>query len=185
MNMNLSEPDLLHRAQKLNEQALAEIYDQFSPGIFRYAMRLLGDTVQAEDCVSETFSRFLQALHNGKGPKDHLKAYLYRIAHNWITDQYRRQPPPPLDIEDYAATFADGSNIQQDVEKHLEQDRIRAALKMLPAAQRQVIVLRYLENWSIQEVAANLKRSPGAVKAIQHRATISLREFLTAQEKNK
>ncbi len=184
MNMNLSEPDLLHRAKELNEQALAEIYDQFSPGIFRYAMRLLGDTVLAEDCVSETFSRFLHALHKKKGPKDYLKAYLYRIAHNWITDQYRRQPPPPLDIED-GATFADGSNVQQDVERSLETERIRAALKILPATQRQVIILRYLENWSIQEVATSLKRSPGAVKAIQHRATISLRKFLTTQEKNK
>ena len=184
MSMNLSEPDLLHRARQLNEQALVEVYDQFSPGIFRYAMRQLGDAAQAEDCVSDTFSRFLHALHNGKGPKDYLKAYLYRIAHNWITDQYRRQPPPPLDIDE-ATTLVDANSVQEDVEKNLEQEQIRAALQRLPAAQRQVIVLRYLENWSIQEVAVSLKRSPGAIKAIQHRATLSLREILTTLEKKK
>ena len=66
--MNLSESDLLHRVHQMEAQALAEIYDQFSPGIFRYALRLLGDTDRAEDCVSETFSRLLQTLHKGKRP---------------------------------------------------------------------------------------------------------------------
>lgn len=184
MSMNLTESELLHRVHHFDEQALAEVFDQFSPGIFRYAMRLLGDTDTAEDCVSETFSRLLHALHKGKGPKDHLKAYLYRIAHNWITDQYRRQPPPPLDLDE-ALTVADNVNIQETVEKNLHQERIRAALGKLPATQRQVIVLRYLEGWSIKEVAESLKRSAGAVKAIQHRATTSLQKHLAAQEENK
>jgi RNA polymerase sigma-70 factor, ECF subfamily len=175
---------LLHRVHQLDERALAEVYDHYSPAIFRYAMRQLGDTDMAEDCVSESFSRLLHALHKGKGPKDHLKAYLYRIAHNWITDQYRRQPPPPLDL-DQAMTIADNVNVQETVEMNLHQKRIRAALKNLPATQRQVIVLRFLEGWSIQEVADSLKRSSGAVKAIQHRATTALKKHLTAQEENK
>ncbi|MCD4671233.1 MAG: sigma-70 family RNA polymerase sigma factor [Anaerolineaceae bacterium] len=183
MNMNLTETDLLRRVHQLDTRALAEIYDQFSPGIFRYAMRLLGDTVQAEDCVSETFSRLLQALHKGKGPKDHLKAYIYRIAHNWITDQYRRQPPPPLELDEELAV-ADANDPLETAEKNIRQERIRAALRILPATQRQVIILRYLEGWEVQEVAASLKRSPGAVKAIQHRATTTLRKYLTAQEED-
>jgi RNA polymerase sigma-70 factor, ECF subfamily len=184
MSMNLTELELLHLAHQFNEQALAEVYDQFSPGIFRYAVRLLGDTDTAEDCVSETFSRFLLALHKGKGPKDHLKAYLYRIAHNWITDQYRRQPPPPLELDE-SLNIADNVNVQETVEMNLHQERIRTALKKLPATQRQVIVLRFLEGWSMQEVAVSLKRSTGAVKALQHRATIALKKLLTAQEENK
>jgi RNA polymerase sigma-70 factor (ECF subfamily) len=179
--MNLTEPDLLHRVHQLEEQALAEVYDQLSPGIFRYAMRLLGDSTLAEDCVSETFSRLLQVLHNGKGPKDHLKAYLYRIAHNWITDQYRRQPPPPMELDE-DLPIADKENVQAEVEKNHQQERIRSALMNLPATQRQVIVLRFFEGWSVQEVAESLNRSSGAIKAIQHRATISLRKHLIAKE---
>ncbi|MDX9864514.1 MAG: sigma-70 family RNA polymerase sigma factor [Anaerolineaceae bacterium] len=183
MSMNLSESDFLHRVHQLDERALAEVYDQLSPGIFRYAMRLLGNTDLAEDCVAETFSRLLRVLHKGKGPKDHLKAYLYRIAHNWITDQYRRQPPPPLELDE-AMTVDSGKTVQDEVEHNLHQERIRAALYLLPETQRQVIVLRYLEGWSVKEVAASLKRSSGAVKAIQNRATTSLRKYLTAQEEN-
>jgi RNA polymerase sigma-70 factor (ECF subfamily) len=179
--MNLSETDLLRRVHQLDTRALAEVYDHYSPGVFRYAMRLLGDAALAEDCVSETFSRLLQALHKGKGPQDHLQAYLYRIAHNWITDQYRRQPPPPLELDE-ALNVASSDDPQEMAVNSIRQERVRAALKKLPAAQQQVIILRYLEGWDVQEVAASLKRTAGAVKAIQHRATNTLRKFLAAQE---
>jgi RNA polymerase sigma-70 factor (ECF subfamily) len=76
------EQELLHAAYALEEQTLAEIYDLYSPRLYRYAMRLLGDAQISEDCVAETFSRFLQALQAGRGPRDHLQAYLFRTAHN-------------------------------------------------------------------------------------------------------
>ena len=57
---------LLEKARAFHHETLGEIYDSYSPGIFRYGMRLLGDIVLAEECVSETFSRFLQALKNGR-----------------------------------------------------------------------------------------------------------------------
>ena len=85
-----NEQDLLQRASKIETQALAEIYDSYSPGIYRYAMRLLGDMTLAEDCVAETFARFLKSLQEQRGPRNNLKAYLYRIAHNWIVDHYRK-----------------------------------------------------------------------------------------------
>ena len=83
------EQKLLHLAAQLNTRALAEIYDAYSSGIYRYAMRRLGDGAVAEDCVAETFARFLKALQERRGPREHLQAYLYRIAHNWIVDFYR------------------------------------------------------------------------------------------------
>ena len=63
------EQDLLERARRLEHQALAQVYDLYSPGLYRYSMRILGDSTQAEDCVAETFSRFLHAMHRHKGPR--------------------------------------------------------------------------------------------------------------------
>src|SRR5512136_2797630 len=88
------EPILLERAREFDRQALAEIYDAYSPGIYRYAMRFLADRDLAEECVAETFSRFLHALKRHTGPRDHLQAYLYRMAHNWFVDFFRQNPPP-------------------------------------------------------------------------------------------
>src|SRR3990172_6540271 len=86
------EKELLQAALRFDQSALGQIYDLYSPGLYRYAARFLGDPSVAEDCVADTFSRFLKVIRARRGPKDFLRAYLHRIAHNWIVDYYRRAP---------------------------------------------------------------------------------------------
>lgn len=173
--------DLLQRAHKFEEQALAEIYDRWSPALYRYAMRLLSETDLAEECVSETFSRFLTALRHGSGPQDYLQAYLYRIAHNWITDHYRRKLPLllPLDPDLHADTEEEPP---QAVAQELERQQVRAALTYLTPDQRQVIMLKFVEDWENEEIARALNKPVGAVKALQHRALEALRRILLPQK---
>jgi RNA polymerase sigma-70 factor, ECF subfamily len=178
MNMKLSnEQELLRSAQAFDLDSLAAIYDLYSPGIYRYTLRLLGDDCLAEDCVAETFLRYLNALRAGQGPRDHLQAYLYRIAHNWITDFYRRQPPPPLMLDE---SVPDGeyTNPTQQVDLRSEQAHLRLALRTLTADQRQVLMLRFVEDWGLGEVAEVLQKPVGAIKALQHRALAALRNKL-------
>lgn len=175
------EPDqaLLEQARRYNADALAEVYDRYSAGIYRYAMRLLGDTNLAEECVAETFSRFLSALKNGGGPRQYLRAYLYRSAHNWITDRYRR---PGLTEVELDWNLSDpGLEPEQATETAAEAESIRQALFNLTAEQRQVIVLRYVEDWSIGEIAQTLEKPAGAVKALQHRGLNALRRYFAKE----
>lgn len=170
-----SEQELLRLASQLNTTALAKIYDTYSPGLYRYAMRLLGDRTRAEDCVAETFARFLTSLQKQCGPRDHLQAYLYRIAHNWIVDSYRNH----VQTQALRDTFPCDEDIPEDkAAKHLRQIQIRAALRSLTPDQHQVITLKYLEDWSNEEVARALHKPLGAVKSIQHRALVSLKKLL-------
>ena len=177
-----SEQVLLHRARDFDRPALAAIYDRYSPGLYAYAMRLLGDQKLAEDCVAETFARFLKGLRAGQGPDEHLQAYLYRIAHNWITDSYRRQPPLPLDLDENLRA-GDDQRPEHQVDQHLEQERVRSALRHLTPDQRQVVILRFLEGWENEEVSAAVQKPVGAVKALQHRALATLRKWLLGEEK--
>jgi len=167
---------LLRQARHFDQEALGEVYDRYNNGIYYYALRLLGDPSLAEDCAAETFSRLLRALHDGGGPTDNLKAYLYRSAHNWITDHYRRIPPLPLDPD---------SNLVQSecdpceqAEQNIVQERVRAALRLLTPEQQQVITLRFVEGWELAEIAATLKKPIGAIKALQHRAVAALQKML-------
>jgi RNA polymerase sigma-70 factor (ECF subfamily) len=130
--------------------------------------------------VAETFSRLLKALRAGQGPQDHLQAYLYRVAHNWITDCFRRQPLPMLDLpEDLPGDPL--HNPPEQVHERMMRERIRATLANLTAEQRQVIVLRFIEGWGMEEVAAALEKPVGAVKALQHRALAALRKMLVLE----
>ena len=177
-----NEQDLLNGAKAYDPSILTVIYQLYSPGLYRYAMRLLGDDCLAEDCVAETFSRFLKALRAGQGPLDHLQAYLYRIAHNWITDSYRRQPPPPLDLdESLKAEDRFLPEVQGDT--GLEQKQVRLALRSLTPDQRQVITLRFIEGWQNDDVALALEKPVGAIRALQFRALNTLRRLLLLEEK--
>lgn len=174
------ERDLLAGARRLDAESLAAVYDRYSPAIYSYAMRLLGDAALAEDCVSETFSRFLFALQHGQGPSEYLRAYLYRVAHNWITDLYRRQPPPPEELDEEMEDCTPDPSIQ--AEEHIQSATTRRALRLLTADQRQVVVLRYLVGMDLDEIAAALNKPVGAIKALQHRGLDALRKLLQKDE---
>lgn len=169
------EQELLQLASQLKSQALAEIYDTHSPGIYRYALRLLGDETLAEDCVAETYERFLKALQKRRGPREHLQAYLYRIAHNWIVDLYRKNEKV-FELNDAIPSKADVP--EEEAAKHIRQKQVRKAIRHLTPDQQRVISLKYLEDWSNEEVARVMKKPVGAVKSIQHRALKSLHKLL-------
>lgn len=170
-------PSIKFNPGTVSKQAIAQLYERHSPGVYRYAYRLLGDPDAAEDCVSETFSRFLHSLQRSKNPIENVQAYLFRMAHNWVMDYYRKQPLPPLSIEDELHLNME-ENPSAKVEQKMLKERVRAALLRLPQEQQQVIQLRFLEDWSHEEVAATLGKSTEAVRALQHRAMETLRRLL-------
>ncbi len=178
-----SSPDqaILERAKHFEAQALEEIFDTYSPGIYRYAFRLLGDEELARECMSETFSRFLGAIRRDSGPDSFLQAYLYRIAHNWVTDYYRDKTPPtlPLDAETPANPADEPHQVLVDM---MASQQLREALSLLTPDQRQVIILKYLEDWENEAIARTLNKPVGAVKALQHRALEALRRIMNRYE---
>ncbi len=189
MSSEQTEQALLMRARAFDAQALAEVYDTFSPAIYRYAMRLLDDAHLAEDCVTETFTRLLGALKANNGPRDYLKAYLFRVAHNWITDHWRanRIATVPLNALEEAQHSHNGTHgahgahettPMQMVFERIAAQHVRTALFALTEDQRQVIVLKFYEDLSNEAVAAAIGKPVGAVKSLQHRALAALKRSL-------
>lgn len=179
--MSLSEAKWLEGVCKLEADVLAEIYDALSPELYRYAYRLVGEVALAEDLLSETFLRFLRAIRAGGGPKTHLRAYLYRTLHNLVMDRHRRQEPPWSELTPEQISAGEHANPAMSVQQQEEQREARTLLWRLSPEQRQVIVLKFFQELSNAEIAATLKKTEGAVKALQHRGLVSLRRLIEKQ----
>lgn len=166
----------LEHAQQFQIHTLTEIYEEFSPQLYHYALSRLGHPSRAEDCVADTFQRFLQSLQK----KTHIKntrAYLYRIAHNWIIDHYHQKNEDTDELPENMAP-KDQKSLEGIAVEKMEQENLRLAIRELSPKQQQVIILRYLEDWSQKEVAVSIGRSVGAVKQLQRRAEIKLKKRL-------
>jgi len=173
---NHNEEGLISKLNAFDLDAITQIYDLYNDAIYRYGYRLLGNQNLAEECVSETFSRFLISLQKGQGPKRSIRPYLYRTAHNWITDQYRR--PLPNEEELFEDLHSSDNNPEQLTITDIDTQLTRKLLKELPASQRQAIVLKYLEGFDNKEISEVLHKPIGAVKALQNRGLSALRKKL-------
>src|SRR3990172_12115825 len=175
--MPLSDAELLRRAQEADKHALGEIYDTYSQRVYVYAYRLSGEATLAQEVMAETFYRFLLALRAGGGPREHLAAYLFRVAHNLVADHYLKRSRTELSLDE--SLVADTAD--PDDEMAHAQARARAALWQLTPEQRQVITLKYLEGLSNEAVAVTLDKPVGAVKSLQSRALPALRRGLSKE----
>ncbi|MCI0475929.1 MAG: sigma-70 family RNA polymerase sigma factor [Anaerolineales bacterium] len=156
---------------------LAEMYDTHAPRIFRYIYHRLGNRVVAEDLTSEVFVRFLRA----RVAPDNLAAFLFRMAHNLIVDYLRGQRATQLLDETLIAEQSDPANL---AEEEMRRARLRRALARLTAEQQQVIVLKFLEGFSNEEIARVLDKSVGAIKLLQHRGLATLRDLFSGEGDN-
>ena len=141
-----------------------------------FVARRVGDRGETEDLTSEVFHRALANLGRFEWRGTPFAAWLYRIAHNAIADRGKRlaleskMPDPP----DPAALP------EAEMEEAERRARLFQSVNRLPADQRRVIVMRFAGRKSIRETAAELGRSPGAIKQLQVRALQNLRAYMEA-----
>lgn len=173
------EDALLAAAMQYDEAALSELYDRYEAKIYNYIYRRTGDEILAEDFTAQVFLKMLESIRDQKAWHSSFSGWLYRIAHNLVVDHYRRKGRQgSVDIEEAAPTASDEQNPETTVEQTLDAERLRAAIRRLTDEQAEVVSLRFLEGYSISEVATFMNRTEGAIKALQYRAVATLRTLL-------
>lgn len=171
-----SDIDLINRAKAADPLALATIYERYSPAIYRYIYYRVGDVELAEDLRAEVFLRMLEGMERYEDRGWPISAWLYRIARDRTIDSLRRRKKrPQLPLEAWSET-CDGPDSTIDV--LFDYEDLHRTLKQLTEQQRQVILLRFMENLSVQEVARRMGRTEGAVKALQYRGLQMLAKLL-------
>lgn len=165
---------VVEAARKGDPGALAAICEKLYARIYRYLSYKVDDVRDAEDLAGEVFVRMLGAIGKQTG---NVEAWLFRIAGNVLTDHYRKRAVRSGEME-LPEEVAGGIDPETVVERKLDGDRLKKALKLLTEEQRETIILRFIMEMEHDEVATVMGRSAGAVRALQFRALAALREEL-------
>lgn len=178
-----SEEQILEAAVVYDEAALGELYDRYEARIFIYVYRRTGDEALAEDLTAQVFVKMLQAIRERRAWHSSFSGWLYRIAHNVVIDHYRQRDKQVLIGLDEAPDIVDEhDDPAQSAEMRLTTDKVRFAMRQLTDEQAEVLSLRFLEGYSIFEVAVMMNKTEGAIKALQYRAVATLRNLLEHEQ---
>lgn len=179
----MDDHELVLKAQQGDVNAYGELYERHAPGIFRFLYAHVEHRQDAEDITEEVFFRAWRSLPRYRERGVPFQFYLLRIARNALIDHYRRAKLPDRSgvrsVDEMENELADPvvggqglSDAHQDVVSHLGS---------LTEAHRTVLVLRYFNQLSPEEIAVVMGRSAGAIRVLQHRALSALRARLLSQ----
>jgi RNA polymerase sigma-70 factor (ECF subfamily) len=179
--VDIGQAEFITRAQKGDTQVIGMMYEQYHPGIFRYLYYRVGDQQTAEDLTSEVFVRMLRFLPAYRPQNVAFQAWLFQIARNLAIDHHRQMlVRNPARLEEDLIAGNDDPVVA--TEHGLTSQSLRRALGRLTDEQRDVIVMRFVSAMPIAEVAQALHKSEAAIKGLQRRALVALRETLDEWE---
>ena len=177
--------ELARGLRRRDPDLLDHLIEQYHYRLFRYLLYLTGSREAAEDFFQETWVRVIDRGHQYKS-KFKFETWLFTIARNLVIDFRRKKVPGSLDalvepgegqrIPEPAAP--DSLSPADLAAAHEESDRVAAALARLPAAYREVLLLRFQEELSLEEIAAVVAAPLSTVKSRLYRGLSELREML-------
>ena len=170
---------LVDRAVGGDFGAFGELYSVYLDRIYRYVFYQVKDKMTAEDLTEEIFLKAWEAIGRYKRKSKAFSAWLYRIAHNHVIDYFRTRRQH-LALEE--TTLAATDNPEQEAEEKLMQQELAEAISCLPPQQRQIIILKFIERLDNREIAQIMKKREGAIRVMQMRAIMALRQKLSSQE---
>ena len=184
------ERSLVDRARAGGTEAMGRLYDEYAGRLYRYCLARVGDETEAEDLTEEIFVRVLGAIGRfewrpgAEGQRIPFGAWLFRIARNEVASFRRRAASRPahaaLGDELPERLRDEGRGPQELAEARLTIEEVFRAVRKLPEAQREVILLRFASGLSVAETADALGKKQPNVKVLQHKGVRRLREMLAA-----
>lgn len=187
--MNVMEARLAKLALKGDQRAFAELVELYQDKLFHMAYRMLNNRQEAEDVVQETFLRVYRSLDR-YDENQKFSTWIYRIATNLCIDRLRkRKPSYSLDAESsehegldgYSMIPSDNRTPESEVLLTETQRIVHQAIETLPPKYKTIMMLRYIQDLSLQEIGDVLEMPVTTIKTRVHRG----REFLRKKLEHK
>jgi RNA polymerase sigma-70 factor (ECF subfamily) len=164
---------LVDQAASGSFDAFGQLYEMFLDKIYRYAFYQVRDKMTAEDVTETVFMKAWKQIASCKGQGSTFSAWLYRIAHNQIVDTLKSgRSVAPLDLEDISNL--DSPELNPGIPDEAEE--LADMMAELPEAQKQVIILKFIEGLNNTEISHVLNKSEQAIRILQMRGLARMRE---------
>lgn len=172
---------LLHRAKSLDQDALAQVHEQYYDAIYRYMTYRVNDLQTAEDLTSEVFIRFLHAIQQKNAPQNTIRGWLFGAASLILKEHYRHKKRSQLtELDDSIPD--EWQEPTENMEMQDNKQALRLAMANLTEDQQQVLALRFGYEMPVRDVAETMNKSEGSVKMLQVRAIAALTRMMTGSE---
>ena len=173
-------PQVLAAAREGAEWAWVRLYRELAPPLLGY----LGARGSAEpdDLAGEVFLQVVRDLRTFEGDGRDFRAWVFTVAHHRLVDDARRRARRPADS---VAEVMEPEPVTEDtvgqVDRALALERVRRLIGQLAPDQRDVLLLRVLGGLTVAEVAQVVGKSTGAVKALQRRGLLRVKQALAEE----
>jgi RNA polymerase sigma factor (sigma-70 family) len=161
--------------------AAERLWRSLAPAVAGY-LRAQGAS-EPEDLTSEVFLGVFRAIGTFSGDEPGFRSWVFTIAHRRLVDDRRRarRRPPPSELSPGDVDRSPGRSAEQEALRRVGTERVRDLCDQLVPDQRDVLLLRLVAGLTVEEVAHTVRRSEGAVKALQRRALCAVRRNLDRQ----
>lgn len=189
---NWRESIWLAEIKKGKEDGFGKIYDKYVDKIYRFVFLKIDSKESAEEVTQDVFLKFWQYARQEEKHISNVGALLYRIARNSITDYYRMKGGETKQVEWETAEgneemIIDGLNFNfksedDKIDERYDYETIVAEIQRLPDKYKEAVILKFIEDLTISEIAEIVEKDEGNVRVIAHRALKLLRERLKTQK---
>ena len=169
--MLVNESEWLIKAQRGDAEAFTCLLEAYQRPVFNLCYRMLGNAQDAEDAAQETFLRAYQYLKRYDNSRP-FSTWLLSIAAHYAIDQIRKRKMQIVSVEELPVPDLPepSSGMELNLSKKEEQQRIKAVIGVLDAADRAAVVMYYWYDFSYEEICQALSLSMSALKSRLHRA---------------
>lgn len=171
----------MREAHQNLEMEFSKAYDELSDAIFRHCFFRVSDREVALDLVQETFFKVWRSISSGS-EVENMKALLFKTASNLIIDYYRKKKSFSLDEMSEEIDFDPSGEDHSEIEKNAEWSIVKSVLNKLDEKNKEVMILRYVDGFSVGEVAEILGESENVVSVRLHRATAKAKEIFNNEK---
>lgn len=176
--------ELVKKTQTGDQAAFSALYDEFAQRIYAFIRVKVSGTEQAEDILQEVFLKAWKGCKALTLEDLNFSAWLYKVASNTINDYYRKnyREPQTVSIEE-AAEVAGQDDPANNAARGFEKLFVRETVDQLPPHFKEVVELRFFQDFSVAETAEIMGKNSVTVRVWQHRAVKQLEQLFKVSQR--